>query len=165
MAGKAKKDQAKANTAALHNLHLGSLILNTLFILFSLFFRTRSLMAYFVLSIPAFVSQYVLETSGRPKYTVEQSRSTLKSAGEDLGAQGLTEYLFDTVWVTWACMVLVMIVGDKAWWLFSIVPAFGLYKGWGLLGAARGMMGAKNAQAQGQEQQVPMNRKQRRMAA
>ncbi|KFY84333.1 hypothetical protein V500_09410 [Pseudogymnoascus sp. VKM F-4518 (FW-2643)] len=169
MAGKARKDLAKANVAALSTLHIGSLVLNGAFIVFSLIFRSRSLVTYFVLSIPAFVCQYILESSGRPKYTTLNGKSSLKSAGEDLAAPGLTGYLFDVVWVTWACLLVVLALGDKAWWMFAIVPVFGLWKGWGLIGAARGMMGGPQRQAQGgeeqQQQAAPQNRRQRRMAA
>ena len=167
MAGKARKDLAKANVAALSTLHIASLILNGIFIAFSLIFRSRSLVTYFVLSIPAFACQYILETSGRPKYTTLNGKSSLKSAGEDLAAPGLTEYLFDVVWVTWGCLFVVLGLGDKGWWIYAIVPVFGLWKGWGLVGAARGMMGAGQPQPQAAEEQqaAPQNRRQRRMAA
>ncbi|KFY09554.1 hypothetical protein V491_08103 [Pseudogymnoascus sp. VKM F-3775] len=170
MAGKARKDLAKANVAALSTLHVGSLAVNGVFIAFSLIFRSRSLVTYVVLSIPAFACQYILESSGRPKYTTLNGKSSLKSAGEDLAAPGLTEYLFDVVWVTWACVLAVLGFGDKAWWLFAIVPVFGLWKGWGLIGAARGMLGGPQGQPQAQggetgQQAAPQNRRQRRMAA
>ena len=167
MAGKARKDLAKANTSALSTLHLSSLILNGAFIVFSLIFQSRSLLTYFILSIPAFICQYVLESSGRPKYTTANGKSTLKSSGEDLAAAGLTEYLFDVVWVTWGCLLVVLALGDKGWWVYAIVPIFSLWKGWGLIGAARGMMGGGGGQGQPEEEQqaVPQNRRQRRMAA
>ena len=167
MAGKARKDLAKSNAEKLKNLHLVSLALNSTFILVSLLTRSRSLPTYFILSAPAFGAQYVLETSGRPKYTTLNGKTSLRTAGEDLGAPGLTEYMFDVIWVTWACLISALMVGNKGWWLYAVVPAFAVWKGWGLLGAARGMMGAgRGAQLQGQEDQQPaMNRKQRRAAA
>jgi hypothetical protein len=166
MAGKARKDLAKSNVAALSNLHLTSLALNSAFILFSLVFPSRSLLTYFILSIPAFGCQYVLETSGRPKYTTLHGKSTLRTAGEDLSAPGLTGYLFDVVWVTWGCLVSALVFGDKGWWLYALVPVFGIWKAWGLLGAARGMMGGGQGPARAQEEQSqPQNRRQRRMAA
>lgn len=169
MAGKARKDLAKSNAAALQNLHLASLALNLAFILFSLLFRSRSLVTYGVLSIPAFAAQYVLESSGRPKYTTLNGKTSLRTAGEDLGAPGLTEYMFDIIWVTWACLISALLVGNKGWWLYAVVPVFAVWKGWGLLGMARGVIGAgKGGQGmkQQQEQQPPtMNRKQRRAQA
>ena len=167
MAGKARKDLAKSNAAALQNLHIASLALNVTFILFSLLFRSRSLITYGVLSIPAFAAQYVLETSGRPKYTTLNGKSSLRTAGEDLSAAGLTEYMFDIIWVTWACLISALVVGDKGWWLYAVVPVFAVWKGWSLFGMARGVMGARNEQqAMEQQAQVPqMNRKQRRAQA
>lgn len=168
MAGKARKDLAKANAAALSNLHLASIALNSTFVLFSFFIRSRSLLAYSLLSIPALACQYILESSGRPKYTTANGKSTLRTAGEDLSAPGLTEYMFDVIWVTWACLVSVLAFGNRAWWLYAVVPVFGAWKAWGLLGAARGMMGAGQPQGQASaqdEQAMPQNRRQRRMAA
>ena len=166
MAGKARKDLAKSNAAALLTLHLSSLALNSTFVLFSLF-RSRSLLTYTVLSLPAFAAQYVLETAGRPKYTTLNGKTSLRTAGEDLGAQGLTEYMFDIIWVTWACLVSALVFGDRGWWLYAVVPVFAVWKGWGLLGAARGLMGGgQGAAVQQQQEQAPaMNRKQRRAQA
>lgn len=39
----------------------------------------------------------------------------MKSPGEDLAAKGLTEYLFDVVWVTWGCLGVVLVVGNWGW--------------------------------------------------
>ncbi|KAK7751593.1 hypothetical protein SLS62_006418 [Diatrype stigma] len=161
MAQKARKDTAKSNAAALKNLHVGTLIVNTLFVLFTLLFKKRSMVLYVVLSIPSFICEYVLEKSGRPRY--DPNTKALKSAGEDLSAPGLTDYMFDVIWVTWASVVLVILFGNWGWLLWSVVPAFGIFKGYGLLGAARGMAGMQQPQ---QENAAPAagNRKQRRAA-
>ncbi|KAI0453282.1 DUF788-domain-containing protein [Xylaria acuta] len=163
MAQKARKDRAKANTAILKNLHIGTLIVNTLFVLFNLLFKQRSLLLYVLLSIPSFVCEFVLESTGRPKY--DPSTNALKTAGEDLSAPGLTEYMFDVIWVTWASVVLVTFFGNWGWLLWSVVPAYGAFKGFGLLGAARGMAGMQQAQQQqAGSAQAAGNRKQRRAA-
>jgi len=163
MAGKAKKDRAKNNTSTLNNLHIGTLTVNGLFLLFNLIFRRRSFLAYIIFSIPCFVAEYILETTGRPKF--EANTKTLKSSGEDLAAPGLTEYMFDIIWVTWLSLVCVMIFGNWGWIVWSIVPAYGAYKGYGLLGMARGMMGGAQ-KGQMPDEQIAMagNRKQRRAA-
>lgn len=160
MAQKAKKDRAKSNAASLNNLHLGSLAVNALFLLAHFLFRSRSLWMYFLLSVPAFACEYILEISGRPKY--DPATNTLKSAGEDLGAQGLTEYMFDVVWVTWASAILVIFFGGWGWLLWLVVPAYGIYMGSGLLGMGKQKMaefqqGDGNAAPQG-------NRRSRRAA-
>ena len=158
MAQKARKDRAKSNVAALNNLHIGSLIVNGVFLLLHFVFRTRSLLLWFILSLPSFFCQFTLEKTGRPSY--DPATKALKSSGEDLAAPGLTEYMFDVVWVTWAAAILVALFGNWAWFLWSVVPAYGAYKAFGMMGAAKQMaqMGANPAPAGN------MNRKQRRAA-
>lgn len=170
MAQKARKDRAKANAAALNNLHVGALAVNALFLLAHFLLRSRSLLAWFLLSLPSFLCQFVLEKSGRPVY--DPATKALKSAGEDLAAQGLTEYMFDVVWVTWFADVLVILFGNWAWVVWTVVPAYGLYKGYGMMGAAKGMMGGGGMPAgmdagagAGAGAAPAGNRKQRRMAA
>ena len=162
MAQKAKKDRAKANISTLNNLHIGTLTFNTIFILFSIFIRRRSMLAYGILSIPSLVSEYILELTGRPKF--DPSTKALKNSGEDLAAPGLTEYMFDVIWVTWFCLISVIIFGNWGWLVWGVIPGFGAYKGYGLLGMARGMTGAAQAGQMPQDQAVAGNRKQRRAA-
>lgn len=160
MAQKARKDRAKSNAAALNNLHIGSLAVNGLFLLFHYFFKTRSLFWWFLVSIPSFACQFTLERTGRPVY--DPSTGALKSSGEDLGAEGLTEYMFDVIWVTWATTVLVIFFGNWFWLMWAIVPAYGAYKGFGLMGAARQLAQLNGMSAEGA---APAgNRKQRRAA-
>lgn len=138
MAQKAKKDRAKSNSSALNTLHIGSLTVNVLFLLSHFLFRPRSLVTYGLFATPSFICQYVLEISGRPKY--DAATGALKTAGEDLSNAGLTEYMFDVIWVTWACTVVVMLFGNWGWFLWAIVPAYGVYLGKGLLGMGRQKM-------------------------
>lgn len=135
MAQKAKKEQAKANAASLKNLHIGAATVHAVFLAFSLLIRRRSLVAYAVLSAPSLACEWVLERSGRPTY--DPDTRALRSAGEDLAAPGLTEYMFDVIWVTWASLVAVILFGNWGWLLWTVVPAYGLYTAWGLLGMGR----------------------------
>lgn len=170
MAQKATKARAKSNWEALKNLHLGALVINVLFLLWHFLFKPRSLLAYAILSLPAFFCQFALERAGRPKY--HPQTGALVSAGDDLGNAGLTEYMFDCVWITWTCLVLVMLFGNWAWLIWSVIPAFAMYKGSALLGMARGMAGMgggvppgmEGAQGAGMDGQPAGNRKQRRKA-
>ncbi|TAQ86065.1 hypothetical protein B7494_g5608 [Chlorociboria aeruginascens] len=162
MAQKAKKDRAKANIASLNNLHVGTLSLNALFIFYNLLVARRSLVAWVIISIPCFIAEYILETTGRP--TFDPTTKALKSSGEDLAAPGLTEYLFDIIWVTWCCLIAVVTFGNWGWIIWAAVPAYGLYKGSGLLGMARGMMGRNGAQIPEEQGAAQGNRKQRRAA-
>lgn len=162
MAQKARKDRAKSNTAALNNLHVGSLVVNIAFLLFWILFRSRSLLAWFILSAPSIICQFTLERTGRPSY--DASTGALKSSGEDLTASGLTEYMFDVVWVTWGSAVLVILLGNWAWLVWAIVPAYGAFKGYSMMGAARQMaqLGGMGAGAGADTDGPQGNRKQRR---
>lgn len=116
MAKKSQKSRAQRNISTLNNLHLSSLAINSGFLLWTFlpFTKSRSLLAYAILSIPSFIAEYVLERSGRPVFI----DGAMKSGGHDLDAEGLTEYLFDLVWVTWACLIAVLIVGNWGWLLW-----------------------------------------------
>ncbi|KAF5138720.1 uncharacterized protein G6M90_00g086460 [Metarhizium brunneum] len=138
MAQKAKKDRAKSNSSALNTLHIGSLTVNVLFLLSHFLFRSRSLVAYGLFITPSIICEYVLEISGRPKY--DAATGALKTAGEDLSNPGLTEYMFDVVWVTWASAIVVMLFGNWGWLLWTVVPAYGVYLGSGLLGMGKQKM-------------------------
>lgn len=162
MAQKAKKDRAKSNTATLNNLHIGSLTINAVFLFWHYIISSRSLWLYGLLSIPAFICQYVLEVSGRPKY--DPTTKALKTSGEDLAAQGLTEYMFDVIWVTWATDVIVILFGNKGWLLWAIVPAYGVYLGSSLLGMGKQKMAEMQGAGAGGDAVPQGNRRARRAA-
>jgi len=42
----------------------------------------------------------------------------LRRAGEDLDAQGLTEFLWDVLYWTWGCLLFAAALGDWAWSLW-----------------------------------------------
>jgi hypothetical protein len=154
-----------SNSTALNNLHIGSLIVNLLFLALHILFRSRSLFRWFLISIPSFVCQGFLEWSGRPSY--DPQTHALRKSGEDLGAQGLTEYMFDVIWVTWGVTVLAALFGNWAWYLWANVPAFGIYKVFGMASAAKKMAsGMSGTVMDGAGAGAPAgNRKQRRAAA
>lgn len=160
MAQKAKKDRAKSNTLALNNLHTGTATVHVVFLLFHFLLRRRSLLTYGLLSAPSLICEYVLEVSGRPKY--DPTTKALRTSGEDLAAVGLTEYMFDVVWVTWASIVAVLLFGNWGWLLWVAVPAYGAYLGSGLLGMGRQKMA--QMQGAGDEQAPQGNRRARRAA-
>lgn len=66
----------------------------------------------------------------------------MKSAGEDLGASGLTEFMWDITYWTWICMVAACVFGDRAWWLYLAVPMYSVYLAWTtFFGMKRGLTG------------------------
>jgi hypothetical protein len=157
---KAKKELANRNTAKLNQTLYFTLSIHSFYILLRiLLFRstltTRSLILYVLLSAPSLLIQFWFEKIGRPKYTSPTSTSPtsagdLRTAGEDLDAKGLTEFLWDILYWTWGCVVLAAALGDSAWWLFIVVPGYAVYLGYTtFMGAKQGMAGFAGQQPGG----------------
>ncbi|KAL8895682.1 MAG: hypothetical protein Q9207_008065 [Kuettlingeria erythrocarpa] len=144
MAQKAAKQQASRNTSILKRTHLISLSINALFILLRfVFFRTsctrKTYVLYGLLSAPALAIEFWFERIGRP---VNAPNGELKKAGEDLEAKGLTEYLWDVLYWTWGCLVVVGLFGDMAWVGYLVVPVYSAWLAWTTFGSMKdGMMG------------------------
>ena len=62
--------------------------------------------------------QFQLESVGRPSF---DDRGVLITAGSDLGQSGLTEYMFDILYLTWGIQLLVAFITTYAWWLYLLV--------------------------------------------
>lgn len=132
MANAAAKKQAASNLHALKILHFSGAIINILFFFsYFVFSRPKSLRPYLILSLPAFFLQYQLEKIGRPKYN---EKGSLISAGSDLSQAGLTEWFHDIIYVTWICVCVSIVFGsNKAWYLYSVIPGYFLYKAYGMI--------------------------------
>lgn len=83
-----------------------------------------SLKRYVLLSAPALLIEFYLEKLARPSYNPDGS---LRRAGEDLDAPGLTEFMWDIVYWTWINLIFVVILGNRAWWLYLVIPAYAVY--------------------------------------
>ncbi|KAJ5730341.1 uncharacterized protein N7483_004849 [Penicillium malachiteum] len=149
MAQKAAKTLATRNSALLTRTHLISAALHILFLfLHQVFQRPRSLKPYFLLAVPTLGIEYYLDRVGRPRFNEDGS---LRSAGEDLNATGLTEYMWDILYWTQGCILAVCIFNDCAWWLWTVVPLYSVYlayttvmgvkKGFGGMGGGNGAEG------------------------
>lgn len=73
---------------------------------------------YFLSFATAGWLQYQLESVGTPKF--DEKGAVLKS-GDDLGQSGLTEYMFDVIYLTWGIQLLVAFTTTYAWWLYLLV--------------------------------------------
>ncbi|CAH2355526.1 SRP-independent targeting protein 2 [[Candida] railenensis] len=136
MASNRDKKIATANANTLKELHLITLAINALVILIIYFFsRPSSFLPYIIFSFPAFFSQYTLEKSGRPKYgNDEYGQHRLISSGDEIKGEGLFEYMFDIIYVTWFLDILMVAFGsNKVWWLFLAVPGYASYKLFGFV--------------------------------
>lgn len=136
MASLSSKKQAGANVTTLRELHYFSLAINLLVVVaIHVFHRPLHAKRFFVLSIPAWALQYLLEKHGRPKYSTDPAfpeRKTLVSGGDNIKQPGLFEYYFDIIYVTWIIDILMVVFGTtKVWHLYWTVPGFAAFKLWG----------------------------------
>lgn len=139
---KAAKQQAARNTAVLNRAHLISLAVNVIFVFLRLIlFRSSCTRAtyllYFILSCPAFVIEFWLEKIGRP---TTASNGELQKSGEDLEAQGLTEYMWDVLYWSWGCIGLSSVFGDKVWWAWTVIPLYSLWLAYSTFGGMKQTM-------------------------
>ncbi|KAK9465741.1 hypothetical protein V1512DRAFT_265275 [Lipomyces arxii] len=130
MAKAAVKKQVQANLAAIKNLHTISVIVNAVYVLsYVILRRPKSIWSFMILSLPAWIIEYQLDRIGRPRYSLHDG--SLVSGGEDLNQAGLTEYLWDIVYVTWACDVLVVLFGRTWLWIFYLsIPVYAVVTGY-----------------------------------
>lgn len=110
-------------------MHLISLGNNLFFLLLRLLiFRAQytrnTLILYVLLSAPALAIEFWLEKIGRPTYT---ENGELRRPGEDLEAKGLTEFMWDVLYWTWACIAAAAMMGNKAWWMYAVVPMYSMW--------------------------------------
>ncbi|KAL4864484.1 hypothetical protein BDV12DRAFT_11332 [Aspergillus spectabilis] len=148
MAQKASKTLAARNTSVLLRTHLTSLLLHILHLtLHIVFTRPRSLKAYYFLALPTLLIEFYLDRIGRPTHAADGS---LKSPGEDLGAAGLTEYMWDVLYWTWGCIGAVCLFGDRAWWLWAVIPGYSVWLAYSTVtGMRSGLAGLGGGDAAG----------------
>ena len=154
---KAAKSLAVRNTSRLKQTHLITLAIHSAFLLLRFTLRTSlSLKRYALLSAPGVVIELYLERLGRPTYNPDGS---LRRAGDDLDAQGLTEFMWDVLYWTWINLTLVIIFGNLAWWLYLVVPSYAIYAAVttasglkSMLGGIAGAGGEAETQAQSKRQ-------------
>ena len=110
-------------------MHLISLGNNLFFLLLRLIvfratYTRNTLVLYVLLSAPALAIEFWLEKIGRPAYT---ENGELKRPGEDMDAKGLTEFMWDVLYWTWACVAAAALVGNRAWWMYVVVPGYAMW--------------------------------------
>lgn len=132
MASSSTKKTASSNEQKLYELHLISGVVLTFSLLVIAFFkRPQNWKLYILYQIPLLGCQYIIEKSGRPTYKWDNvgQYNKLVNSGMDLNQSGLTEYLFDIIYVSWILDALTVIIGSlKVWYLFLVVPGFAVFK-------------------------------------
>ena len=146
-------------------MHLISLGNNLFFLLLRLIiFRAQytrnTLLLYVLLSAPALTIEFWLEKIGRPSYA---ENGELKKAGEDMDAKGLTEYMWDVLYWTWACIAAAALVGNKAWWMYIIVPAYSMWVASSTILSMREGMAGMAGQGKGDETNTGESKRQKKL--
>lgn len=141
MAQKAVKTLASRNTSILLRTHIITLCLHIIFFLLRfLFSRPRLLWPYVAFAGPTLAIEFYLERLGRPRYN--PADGSLRSPGVDLSAAGLTEYLWDVLYWTWGCVGAACVFGDRAWWLWIVIPLYSVWLAWTtFIGMTKGFAG------------------------
>lgn len=142
MAGAAEKKQATRNVETLASVHKLSAIVNAIAFICVFILRRPSSGRFRLLlfTIPLAFCEWTVEKIGRPVYSTNQDGyQVLMKAGQDLQQSGLTEYMFDVIYLTLLIDVLMCVFGTmKVWWLVLAVPA---YAGWKLKGVVSMILG------------------------
>lgn len=140
MANASSKKIALQNQLFLKTLHrLTIIIYFSCYVTF--YVAKNSYKRNIIFSIPGILALLYLDKSCRPLY--DANRRLLKP-GLDISQSGIIEYLKDTVFLSWICILLAVAIGAKAWFLMLLVPGYLGYKGLGVLKAGKNMMqGAK----------------------
>ncbi|KAK1139530.1 hypothetical protein N8T08_000670 [Aspergillus melleus] len=154
MAQKAAKTLAARNASLLLRTHIITLGLHVVFlILHWTFNRPRSMTPYYLLACPTLAIEFYLDRLGRPQFNAADG--SLRSPGEDLGAAGLTEYMWDVLYWTWGCIGAVCVFGDRGWWLWTVIPLYSVWLAYttvtGMKSGFAGMGGAGDAEPAGAE--------------
>lgn len=128
-------------------------------LLFRSTFTTRSLTLYALLSAPQLLINLYFERLSRPTLTPD---GVVKRAGEDLDAKGLTEYMWDVVYWSYACIAFAAVLGDWAWTLWAVIPAYSAWAAWttytGMRGGYQDAAGVPQPQA-GSKRQAKMEKR------
>ncbi|KAH9077403.1 hypothetical protein EDB83DRAFT_2504589 [Lactarius deliciosus] len=118
MANASAKRIASQNEAAIKNMLYGQLLCNLVPTIIRILLRGQT-----------------LRDSKKAKLGTPRRDSTgnLVSSGEDLNQPGMTEWMFDILYISWFAQVGTAILGEWLWWTYLVIPAFVIYKLWGLI--------------------------------
>ncbi|KAF8165002.1 DUF788-domain-containing protein [Crassisporium funariophilum] len=133
MAQASAKRIASQNESTVKILRLGMILPTILSLVIRFLFRRSSLppskgslAIYIATFFPAFFLSNYLVKMGTTRR--DPTTGTLISYGEDLSQQGVTEWCFDILYITWACQIGSGAFGEWFWWLYMIIPVYAVLK-------------------------------------
>ncbi|KAI0254336.1 hypothetical protein BJV78DRAFT_1274160 [Lactifluus subvellereus] len=166
MANASAKRIASQNEAAIRNMFYGQLLSNLFPLLIRIVFRwqafrqSKKAIALYCLSLALsqFLYQY-LKRSGTPR---RDPTGNLVSSGDDLNHPGMTEWIFDILYISWFAQVGSAIFGEWLWWIYVVIPMFVIYKLWNTL-ISPILLGRSSSVAEGEPEQEGLSKRQEKM--
>ncbi|KAF9912054.1 hypothetical protein EC991_001000 [Linnemannia zychae] len=133
MANSSQKKIAHENSKTLLALRKGFIWVNAFYIFYRIIyhwstFSFKLAAGYTITAGITFFLYTQINAMSQPRYN---SRGELADAGQDLSQEGLVQYAFDIIYVTWFVHVL-SAFWSKAWWFYLAIPAYAGYKAWHL---------------------------------
>ncbi|KAF9348129.1 hypothetical protein BGX26_000430 [Mortierella sp. AD094] len=149
MANSSQKKIAHENSKTLLALRKGFIWVNAFYIFFRIIynwntFGVKLALGYFFTAGLSVFLYVQINAMGRPRHN---ANGELVSAGEDLSQEGLVQYAFDIIYVTWFVHVT-SALWSKMWWFYLSIPAYAGWKAWNMAikpMLARGGMGGMGA--------------------
>ncbi|KAF9365128.1 hypothetical protein BGX34_011328 [Mortierella sp. NVP85] len=163
MANSSQKKIAKENAKILLSIRKG--FIWAFYILYRIVYQWNTFglklgLGYFTTAGIAVVLYMQINSMGRPRYNRE---GELVDAGEDLTQEGLVQYAFDIIYVTWFVHVT-SAFWAKMWWFYLCIPIYATWKLWNLAikpMLSRGGMGAANDAASGSTEGAKSKRREK----
>ncbi|KAF9982888.1 hypothetical protein BGZ65_002399 [Modicella reniformis] len=134
MANSSQKKIAHENTKILLALRKGFIWVNAFYIFYRIIyqwntFELKLALGYLVSAGISILLYTQINTMGKPRYN---SKGELADAGEDLTQEGLVQYAFDIIYVTWFVHVT-SAFWPKMWWFYLSIPLYAGWKVWQLV--------------------------------
>ncbi|KAF9976215.1 hypothetical protein BGZ73_008997 [Actinomortierella ambigua] len=168
-ANSSQKKIAHENSKMLLSLRKGFIWVNAFYILYRIVyhwstFSFKLAVAYLLTGGLSVLLYSQIHRIGQPRYN---SKGELHDAGMDLTQEGLVQYAFDIIYVTWFVHVTSAFWG-KMWWFYLAIPLYATWKGYELaikpmLGRTGGMPGLANPAGAGSSGEPAKSKRREKM--
>ncbi|GJJ77281.1 hypothetical protein EMPS_09640 [Entomortierella parvispora] len=133
MANSSQKKIAHENGKTLLALRKGFIWVNAFYFFYRIIYHWSSFgfglaISYLLTAGLTIVLYFQINAMGQPRYN---SKGELVDAGQDLTQEGLVQYAFDIIYVTWFVHVT-SAFWSKMWWFYISIPAYAGWKAWHL---------------------------------
>ncbi|KAG0560657.1 hypothetical protein M758_9G002400 [Ceratodon purpureus] len=132
MANKGAKKRKEENEKHMAFLRNVILISNVIYVVLRFGLRFRSLWWFhgvmFIFTSVIYKLVYD-QLAGMAKPEIDEATGEILDGGFDMKTGGLCSYMHDLLYIT-SFLQVASILSDKFWWLYLVIPGFGIYKVW-----------------------------------